>query len=110
MTNDYVVFAGDTLQLRVEVDDEAGAALDLAGVEFVYILHDRAGERMLRKTTSGEGITLDGNVATIAIAAGETAELGGATAYHELQATDSNGNVSTLLAGWVAFRRTEIAP
>jgi hypothetical protein len=53
-------------------------------------------------------ITVSGNVATITIGAGETSGL--AAAHHELQATDTAGNVSTLMTGTVTFTPTEIAP
>ncbi len=109
MTTTYTAYAGDTQQIEIDVGDEAGAPLDLTGAALVYILRSRAGVEVLRKTT-GDGITVAGNTATVTIDAGDTATLGSGQAYHELQCTDVAGNVSTLLAGWVTFTRTEIAP
>lgn len=101
----YTAYAGDTLEIAVTVTDEAGAALPLTGAALVYVIYNSAGAEKVHKV-SGAGITTDGNVATIAIAAGDTALL--ERAYHELQVTDTSGNVSTLLAGPIRFDPTRI--
>lgn len=110
MANDYTAYAGDTLEIVVTAQDEDGAALDLTGAALVYILCDRDRVEVLRKSSADGEIIVASNVATVTIDAGDTAALGGAQAYHELQCTDAAGNVSTLLAGYALFKRTEIAP
>lgn len=102
----YAAYAGNTLQVRVTVLDETGAALNLTGASLIYILCDSAGAEVLRKTSEAGEITTSGNVATIAIDAGDTDGL--AEAYHELQCTDALGYVSTLLAGMVVFEGVKI--
>ena len=109
MTTDYEAYAGDTLQITLTVLDESGAPLDVSSAAMIYIVRDRNNVEVLRKTSAAGTIAASGNIATVLIGAGDTASLDG-QAYHELQATDASGNVSTLLAGWVRFRRTEIEP
>lgn len=110
MATDFVAYAGDTQQIVVTVTDEAGAALDMTGCALVYVMCDAAGAELLRKTTADGEITIAGNVAAVAIDAGDTTALAGVYVYHEMQITDTLGNVSTLLAGTVTFVRTRITP
>lgn len=109
MTTDYEAYAGDTLNITLTVLDESSTPLDVSGAAMIYVVRNRNNAEVLRKTTADGTIAVSGNVATVLIAAGDTAALDG-QAYHELRATDGSGNVSTLLAGWVRFRHTEIEP
>ncbi len=78
MAEDYTAYAGDTLQIVVEVTDEAGDPLDLTGAALIYVLRSRAtGAEVVRKTSAAGEITVSGDTATIAIDAGDTTALGG---------------------------------
>jgi hypothetical protein len=92
----FTMFAGDTKQIRVTITDSAGDPVTLAGATVKYKISARIrGEILVAKQTGGSGITVSSNVATISLAPADTQSLSGAF-FHELEVTDTFGNVSTV--------------
>lgn len=105
-------FSGDHLVLEVTVQDDAGSVLDLTGIQaLVWELAKTVKSSTAHVTKSiGSGITVinatSGRV-DVAIVPADTASLKGEK-YHEMQMTDSNGNVSTVMYGKFTITQDKI--
>lgn len=95
-------YAGDTLQITITVQDDAGNALDLTGATVEWVLVS-AGERetVLSKDSASGGIALtdaaNGEI-RITIDPADTESLKGLY-RHEAEVTDASGNTSTVTVG-----------
>ena len=97
------MYSGDSVSIAVTVTDSVtGAAVNLTGAAMSWALATAPGATPLLTKTSGAGeITVSGasnNVATVALAPADTAELTGVY-HHELQIVDGGGNKYTVYQG-----------
>lgn len=96
-----LTYAGDTYSIAVTITDEVtAAAVDVSAAAISWTLsRTPGGAALLTKTKSAGQIAVSGasnNIATVTIAAGDTADLSG-TYYHEMQVTDASSNVFTVV-------------
>ena len=110
---DIVLHAGDDIEIAVDVFDADDEPLGLEGATVLWVVaaRDADATRVLTKSTTEGGITMDepSNRFVIAIAAGDTAALAGRY-RHQAQITDGAGNRSTVLTGTLRILPTIIAP
>jgi len=98
------MYSGDDQQIEVTVT-EGGDPVDLSNSTLEFAIAD-AGTVEVTKTTSGGGITISGtknDVAVIQLDASDTQSLAGNYDI-ELEETDGNGNVATLLRGTLTIK------
>lgn len=101
-------YSGDTREITVTVTDKAGAAVDCSSVVIVYGLDTvpHSGGTPLVSKTSGAGdfsIGGDGsNEITFTLDPADTADLNG-TYYHEMEITNDDDEVATVLEGTVVI-------
>ena len=95
---DFTMYSGDSKNLQFTITDNDDTPVDLTGATSSWILAASADGSALVTKTSGAGeITYSGgstNIATVAVDPADTASLAGRY-YHELQITDTGGDVST---------------
>lgn len=102
---DTTIHTGDTALLDVNFVDCAGAAVDVTGTTLAYsVYQDPAGDPLFTRL-SPTYITIadDGLSATILLSTTNTDRAG--KFFHELVATDGDGNVLTLFTGDATFSR-----
>lgn len=104
----YEMVSGDTKLLIVTVTDDNGEVVDVSGASVTYVIADR--ETRVTKTTDS-GITIGPDPDTpeqvavlVTLAPADTEALAGLYG-HEMQVTDTQGNVSTVLGGQVGIAR-----
>jgi hypothetical protein len=92
----FSIYDGDSLLIDVTITDEQGAALDISGAVFRWRLVG-ASQSVAKSTDNGITITnaQQGGV-EIRLEPADTSGLSGVF-QHELEMTDSQGNVSTVL-------------
>jgi hypothetical protein len=104
---DGAYFSGDSRPLEVTITQENGQPQNLTGWTFRYAVAPALGAVAEMVKTSADGIEVAANpqtgVVTVHRAPADTASLSGYK-YHELQATDPAGNVSTVLHGRLRIR------
>jgi hypothetical protein len=101
---DFTMFSGDTKVLQITVTDEAGAAIDLTGVDLVWVLAKKVTAAPLVTKEIGTGITITDAAAgkfEVAIAPADTENIKG-DYYHECQ-MDAGGAISTIMTGKVTI-------
>lgn len=105
----FTMWAGDTKTLSISVQNSAGNAQDITGATFNWALKIATGNRRTLLTkSSSDGITITNATAgtlTVAIVTADTRSLKG-TYTHELEMTDSAGNISTVLTGTVTINES----
>lgn len=101
---DFWLWAGDTLTLRISVENAAGETVPLDGATVEWLLgHDRdCDEPVLAKNnTSLGGVTVAGAVASVALAPVDTIGLAAGTYYHQTRVTLVDGTASVVSVGEV---------
>lgn len=95
----FEMYAGDTRPIVVDVTDENGAPLDLAGAVIKWGLRrgEFSAENLILKTTPD--ISIVDNEITIKLLPTDTLGLKGDNFFHECECTDQSGNVTTLFVG-----------
>ncbi len=95
----FIMYAGDTKNLEFELlnVDLNGSTLKWALKKSVYSV-----ENILQKTETS-GISIEGSTIRVKLDPADTETLKG-THYHELELTDSIGNVSTLATGLITIK------
>lgn len=104
---------GDTLTIDADIVDEDGTALDLTGYQAIrWVLAEQygGGDPLVEKTAAGGGITVvsapNGEV-RVAVEPADTDAVSPGQYRHELEVTDDNGDVSTVLVGTVEILRSD---
>ena len=100
----FTIYAGDTNNVIVGVEQNSVAA-SLTGASAVWILSSDIGSGSLVRMTSDDFLTISGSTVTIAISPSHTNSLVGKY-FHELEVTDSSGNVSTTTTGVVTVKES----
>lgn len=100
----FEMFAGDTKDIVVTVDDGDGIPVNLTGASIKWVLKKATvtGAQQVLKTMAN-GIFLTDPLAgefTVRLATADTNAISGKF-YHEAEVTDSSGNVSTVFTGTV---------
>jgi hypothetical protein len=98
---------GDTRRLVVTLLDDDGAAVDITGYSFAYAaaLVDTENPDLSKSSDDGIAITTAASgVLTVTLDAADTSTLCPGSYYHEIEATDGSGNVSTVLTGRLKLR------
>lgn len=100
--SDDPYFAGDSLEITITVDDADGNDKDLSGASVSWALAEKpGGAAVLDGSSTGVTVSVT-NAATgevtVTIAGGTTDDLVGSY-YHELEVTDSAGDVDTVARG-----------
>ena len=111
MATDFSMSSGDTKNISITITDSAGDAVDLTGATSIWAIYS-GGTALLTKTSAAGAITYGGastNVATVAVAAADTESIAGGVYRHELEITDTSGNVSTACSGTVVIVEDKIA-
>ncbi|PEL12651.1 hypothetical protein [Bacillus sp. AFS017336] len=97
LKQNFSMYAGDSKEIVVSVVDENGVALPLSGATVKWILMNNSSS-ITKNTTNG--ITLSGSDIHIKLDPADTLTLTGLY-EHEIELTDSLGNVSTVTKGTV---------
>lgn len=104
---DVRIVSGDTVRLPVSVMDDSGNALNIAGASIEWVLAKHAGaDPVITKSTADGSVALtdaEGGEFQVTVAPEDTADYAG-TWYHEIELTDTDGNVSTILSGTFEIR------
>ena len=100
----FTIYAGDTNNVLVGIEEDDIAA-SLTGASAVWILSSDIGSGSLVRITSDDFLSISGSTVTIAISPSHTSSLAGKY-YHELEVTDSSGNVSTTTTGVVTIKKS----
>jgi hypothetical protein len=98
---DFSMFAGDSKVIKVTVNDEAGAAVDISAASIRWQLAVNAGAVPLLSKALGSGIALADAPAgkfNVTLDSADTQNLNGGSYYYEAEIIDS-GIVSTVLTG-----------
>jgi len=98
---------GDSRILTVTVRDEdadgnPGDPIDITNYSFTYSFADSAGAEYDFQKSVGSGIEIidaTNGVLEVTLDPADTENNGGKTYYHELQYTDTEGNVATVFSG-----------
>jgi hypothetical protein len=110
---DFEIWAGNDVELDVEVLDDDGSPLDISLSTLRWALtsiYDTS-RKLIEKDSDGSepGIIISsGGQVTITIAFGDTAALGGEPYYHELVVEDFSKTRITVLTGSVTVHKTII--
>ena len=109
----FELYAGEEKEpFTITVRDGAGALVDLTGATITWIVKrtedDAAG--LITKAV-GSGITLSNQTThkgefTITLESEDTADLGGASYYHEARVTDIAHHPTTITRGIMTIRKT----
>lgn len=104
---DVTMWAGDTKALVFTITDGAGVAINLSGSTVHWIMqHSLTDSVALLEKHVGSGITLtdaEAGILTVTLAAKDTEGLAGGNYYHELEITDSSGDISTVAIGTITM-------
>lgn len=105
------IYAGDDARLEFTVTAADGSALDLTNMDIVWGL----GDSPTAPTTITKASTNTGEIDVVDAANGrfdvilvpsDTADLGGASYYHEAELTDTNGEEFTVFDGSLYIKLT----
>lgn len=103
----FEMFEGDTKDIVVTVTDSAGAAVDLTGAVIAWQMARTARSATPAVAKSvGSGIVITdapGGICTISLDSSDTGGLSG-DFYHELEVTDAQANITTVLSGTVTIK------
>jgi len=106
VNQNFTIYAGDTASITVGITTDSGTtAASLAGASAVWIAEEEVGSGSVIRLTTNNFVSLSGSIATLAIAASDTVNLAGKY-YHELEVTDTNGNISTTTTGIVTIKKS----
>lgn len=112
MAIDHTMVQGDTVALDFAIVDNAGDAVDLTGASIKWhMARSVYSEPDVEKALS-DGIAFvdDGEgTFTVTLDSADTEDLVG-TFYHEVEITDSNGNISTPHTGSISILPALIKP
>ncbi len=114
----FEMFSGDSEILRFTVTDDSGMAQSLASIVSArFALAASSRSPTLATKSLGSGITVTdaaNGLVEVELDPSDTADISGGRRsadrpgreyYHELELTDSSGNVSTVAYGWVTVLR-----
>lgn len=93
----FNMYAGDSKEIIISVTDETGSTLSLLGATVKWLLKNNS--MSISKDTTN-GITINGSDININLEPSDTISLSGMY-EHEVELTDSLGNVSTVTKGTV---------
>lgn len=96
--------SGDTLVATIPITDGDGAPVDLTGASATYRIVSGDNTQVHVTKTESDGLVLAGSTVTLTLSPADTAALSGIY-YHEMEITDTAGNVSTVLAGTLTIRK-----
>lgn len=103
----FEMFQGDDKDLVITVTDSAGAAVDLTGAAIAWQMARTARSATPNVSKSvGSGIVITdapGGICTISLDPTDTEGLTG-DFYHELEVTDAQANITTVLSGTVTIK------
>lgn len=104
LNQNITIFAGDTKNVAVTVEDDADVAIDITGVTIEYVVKKSALDAAIAQIskTVGSGLTLTtplSGIFTINFLPADTQSLGYQEYYHEAELTDLSGNISTIFTG-----------
>jgi hypothetical protein len=106
---DYEEYEGDTLKMDFTWQDSAGAFIDLTSHTAKMEVRAKAGDDAALVTlTNSLGITL-GNAASNILAqitASQTSTIGKGKFVYDIELTDGNGDVNTLIAGKITLKES----
>lgn len=112
MAANFEMYAGDSKTLQILVLDEAALPADITGASIRWQLAQKlAGPALVSKAT-GSGITIvdgPGGRFDVALDPPDTEALKGCY-YHEAEATNAGGVVSTVITGSAEIKPTLIKP
>lgn len=98
----FAVWAGNSLKLRIPIKNADGSIPNLGGATVKWALENQAGAIVLQKL-NGAGAVIQDPTGTpyveVTIAAADTVALAPGAYSHEAEITDSSGNVSTVTVG-----------
>lgn len=109
---DFVIYAGDTKNLYIEISDEDnGGLMDLTGTSINWVLYNPNTDEILVTKTTTSGITVPppatAGVCVIALLPADTETIEPADWYkHEAEVTDALGEVVTVTTGFVEIKRS----
>lgn len=95
MANEVLFPQGNDATLSLEINDSAGADLDLTGSTVTFEVTDSSGNVQFTKTGTITNPPGTDGLATVDIAAADTSALSGIYAY-SIKVTDGSSNVSTV--------------
>lgn len=106
------LYAGDSKDMYVAVNNDTGELMDLNGVEDIILVisatRQEKGEPAVVKTLTGGGITIEGlGIFKASLTSSDTKGMLGAY-YLEAKVIDGFGNVATVLEGEVEVKRSII--
>ncbi|WP_077475276.1 hypothetical protein [Rodentibacter ratti] len=100
--HDIALYRGDDTEITVSITDDDGVALPLEGVRAdLHALANR--DVVLRLSTDDGSITIANNDITLHFNHDLTAQAEWKSAKYDLQITDTQGKVKTLLAGTITL-------
>lgn len=106
MTNqNFTMYAGDTKNILIPVTNDRGAAVNLTGATYRWVLK-KALQSSTNTLEKSDSVTNANNI-EFNLAPSDTEGLLG-NYYHECELTDQLGNVSTILTGTATFKKSGI--
>jgi len=101
--------SGDDKVMPFSVVDNSGNAVTVTGGSATYAIANSVdGPALVTKTSAAGAITLSGSTITVTLVPADTASMAGVY-YHELEVTDSDGDVFTPACGTMTIERDLIA-
>lgn len=95
-------YAGDSLEITISVDDANGNNKDLSGASVSWVVAEKpGGSAVIDGSTTDVSVSVTDAAAgevTVTVGNGVTDDLVGSY-YHELEVTDSAGDVDTVMRG-----------
>lgn len=111
MSSDFTMYAGDTKNVEITVTDEEGLVIDLTDCELFWELSRIVGvQPPLLDKEIGSGLTVVTAAAgrfDVRLEPEDTESLEGVY-YHEAKLVDDQGDVSTILSGWITISPTQV--
>jgi len=104
VNQNFTVYAGDTAQVSIGVT-QSGAAASLSSTSIVWVLEEEVGSGSLVKLTTDDYISVSGSIVILGISPSHTQNLNGKY-YHEVEVTDTSGNISTVTTGTVTIKKS----
>lgn len=108
---DFVMYAGDNKKIYVEVVDENGELVNLAGTEIDWVLQGNVALSTASisksSTMSGEIVTESVGTFSITLTSSDTESLSGRF-YHEAQIIDADGDISTVMVGTANIKKSAL--
>lgn len=99
------MYAGDTINVNFGISNSDNTAASLSSASPVWIMEQNVSSGSLLRKTSDSGISISGSTITVSISPSDTIDFAG-TYYHELEVTDTSGNVSTVSTGLLTIKKS----